>query len=128
MKIRESQQAAPEEQSAGTEFTLPTIHEITEANWEEMVKRGVTVLMPRVHPGPEGGKVFGHCQVLYGVRNVVYGDAFDEDSQRPLRHMPGFGIYVTREGLAYNDHVNKALAWLKETNGLGTQPSGSPQS
>ena len=82
------------------EFILPNLEAVHEDNWQELAAQGVTVLESCISDN-DLPVYLQFCQATWGTPNVLTGDAFDEDAQRPLRLRPGHGLYVRPEGWQY---------------------------
>ncbi len=78
-------------------FELPNRGAISEDNWEEYKALGFDVLHSAVSEEALAGKL-QTSEGTYGATNVFTGDAFDEDADRPLRHKPGVGVYISPAG------------------------------
>ncbi|MGD0197232.1 MAG: hypothetical protein ABSC56_04915 [Solirubrobacteraceae bacterium] len=100
-------QAVPAGGEPGKEYVFPNLDAVTEDNWQELVAQGVTVLDPCIEDEPLFKASLTLLQSTWGTGNVLTGDAFDEEEQRPLRLKPGRGIYVRREGQAYHDEFRR---------------------
>lgn len=107
-----TQEDASGHQSEGRDhepdFTFPHHDVVHEDNWEEFRAKG-WVAVPEELKG---------AQAYFGTENVYTGDAYDVDADRPLRHKPGVGVYVTPEGL-------KHLEQKKQDRGLQSSSGGS---
>lgn len=90
---------------------------VAESNWEWVRAEG---FRPHTTLSQEQVERLGHIPIQrrpgyllmkqFGVNNVLPGDAFDLESDRPLRHMPGMTIYVRGEPIADPSQSGKAGA------------------
>jgi hypothetical protein len=88
------QNELPDEQTDyQPDFELPNRDVVREDNWETYSAKGFVYV-------PEGVNL---AQSMFGVPNVLTGDEYDFDAERPLRHKPrsGIGVYVSPEGIKY---------------------------
>lgn len=74
---------------------------VSEAHWAEYELAGVRNVIESI---PDDDietlrRVLADGEHWYGAANVLLGDAFDIESQRPLAHKPGVGLYSTAQGL-----------------------------
>jgi hypothetical protein len=106
-------------QAAGADhqpnFELPRYGVVREDNWEEFRAKGYSVVFSDLD-GDEtrisASSILAAEESNYGVENVLTGDAYDYEADRPLRHKPGIGIYVSPEG---REHAAKrAKRWRAE--------------
>jgi hypothetical protein len=104
--------------TSNTEFTFPNIDAVTEDNWQELAAQGVTVAYPCWESQEALRAGLRFAQGAYGTGNVLTGDPFDEEEQRPLRLKPGRGVYVRPEGLAFRDAQQKALDEWRASKGI----------
>lgn len=89
----------------GPDFVFGGKRVISEDNWAEYEAQGVENVVEAV---PEDDIDMLRDELaekgsLYGVGNLLLGDAFDVDAGGPLRHKPGIGIYITSDGAAQRE-------------------------
>jgi hypothetical protein len=76
---------------------------VSEGNWEwyraagfrpyQTLSQELVERLPRM---PQSQKPAVLLRRRFGIDNVVQGDVFDPESDRPLRHIPGMTVYVRR--------------------------------
>lgn len=83
-------------ESNGPNFQFESGGLVTESNWEEEMRAGTRNLFPFVdtHDDAYLDGVLAGLRKAFGKENVLLGDAFDENEQRPLHHKPGVGVYL----------------------------------
>lgn len=84
------------------DFELSHRDMVREDNWAEYQALGFQPFWANTD-ADDSLKYISFAQSEFGVGNVYTGVAYDYDEERPLRHKPGVGIYVSPEGLAYRD-------------------------
>ena len=84
------------------DFELSHRDAVRESNWSEYEAQGFGVVWEAVDPDDSLGQL-AFARDEFGIANVYTGDAFDHEADRPLRHKPGMGIYVSPEGVSYRD-------------------------
>lgn len=83
-------------------FEMPNHGAIREDNWPEYEAQGFENMIGKLDS----------IQALYGAQYVFTGDEFDDDENRPLRHKPGIGIYVSGEGIRL--YKERYAQWQKD--------------
>jgi hypothetical protein len=100
-----------EQRNCSTEYepnwTLPLHDAIREDNWAQYC--GAVVVLWESLPDERASRWLASEQLRYGAGNVYTGDAYDYEEDRPLRHKPGKGIYVSEAGLAYSAYRKQAF-------------------
>ena len=94
---------SPSEKKPSTGWTLGP-EPVMEGNWEWMRAEG---FRPHKTLSQEEVEQLRHTPMnrqpdtlliqQFGLDNVRYGDVYDPESDRPLRHMPGMTVYVRDE-------------------------------
>jgi hypothetical protein len=111
-------------EEGGPNFTLPHFDAITESNWEEYNDQGFGVLWADIEEPKLFESLWETAKRQYGVANVFSGDAFDFDSERPLRHKPGTAIYVSPAGFQYKEEYDRRNPGLYQSP-VGDEPAES---
>lgn len=89
-------------------FTLPQRDAVNERNWEAYDARGYRILWEAIEDPELFELQWEQAQTEFGAANVFSGDAFDWDSERPLRHKPGRAIYVSAAGVQYQQERRRS--------------------
>jgi hypothetical protein len=108
---------SPKEPEPDTGFDIASAERVGEDNWESLRAEGFrahTTLsqeqMDRLDRIPTSRSPVYLLMKQFGINHVLTGDAFDLESDRPLRHMPGMTIYVRGEPIADPSQSGKARA------------------
>lgn len=91
----------------GPDYVFGGNRGVSEDTWPSHEMAGVeNVIEALPEDDPEALRealaVEGH---FYGSEHLMLGDAFDQASQRPLRHKPGIGMYTTRAGAVRRESI-----------------------
>lgn len=97
------------------DFELAHRGVIREDNWQEYAHEG---FMPVPEP-------YDLAKLFYGIANVYTGDGYDYIEGRPLRHMPGSGVYVNSDGMEHLQAQLRDEDWLRELRAASEKIFGS---